>query len=368
MAFAAVATVRSTALQHNLRRVRESAPGCPVLAVVKADAYGHGLVDTARALDAADAFGVARFNEAVDLRRSGVDKDIVVMSGWLDAETLALAREYALQFVVYDAAQVEMLNSAVAGHPLRVWLKIDSGMGRLGISAASVGATIESLRNNGLVMRDLCLMTHLSCADNTDRDVTADQLRVFGAAIGDWEGDVSIANSAGILGWPDSVRAGSAIRYSGRNWVRPGLMLYGVSPFGNRSATECGLEAAMSFEGRLLTVRAISQGASVGYAAEWRAPCDSRIGVVNVGYADGYPWRLGNLGTVRVAGAVAPVVGRVSMDMISIDLTDIPHAKPGDAVVLWGRDPEVAELAALAGTSPYELVTGVGSRVVRRHE
>jgi len=368
MAFAAVAKVRSTALRHNLQRAREAAPGCPVMAVVKANAYGHGLVATAQALDSADAFGVARFEAALELRHAGVNKDIVVLAAWLDAETLALARQHDLQVVVHDEAQVATLAAVAAGNPLQVWLKIDSGMGRLGIAPGKAAKVIESLRDNAMVAPDLRLMTHLSCADETSRSETDEQLRLFGEVIGDWQGDISIANSAGILGWPDAVTSGPALRYSGRNWIRPGLMLYGVSPLAGHSAGQCGLEPAMSFEGRLLAVRDLRRGGTVGYGADWQADRDSRIGVVNVGYADGYPWRLSNQATVRVAGSAVPVIGRVSMDMISIDLTAVPEAGPGDAVVLWGLEPTVTELAGLAGTSPYELLTGVGSRVVRRHE
>jgi len=368
MAFAAVAKIRSTALRHNLQRAREAAPGCPVMAVVKANAYGHGLVATARALDGADAFGVARIAAALELRRAGVEKAIVVLSAWLDDETIRQAREHDLQVVVYDETQVSLLTTTGSGKPLSVWLKIDSGMGRLGIAPDSVATAIEQLRNSRHIAPDLRLMTHLSCADDTSSSVTEEQLRVFGEAIGDWDGDISIANSAGILGWPDVMHPGSTIRFSGRNWIRPGLMLYGVSPLIGRSASECGLLPAMSFEGRVLTVRDLNEGGSVGYGAEWRAGRDSRIGVVNVGYADGYPWRLSNRATVRVAGTAVPVVGRVSMDMISIDLTDAPEVRPGDAVVIWGTDQTVEELADIAGTSPYELLTGVGSRVERRHE
>ena len=372
MAVTAVARIRSTALRHNLQRAREAAPGCPVMAVVKANAYGHGLVATARALDGADAFGVARFEAAVDLRRAGIDKTIVVLSVGLDNETLSLAHAHDLQVVIHDEAQVEMLAKAGAGKPVVAWIKIDSGMGRLGIAPANLAATIERLRNSKAVAADLRLMTHLSCADDTGRNVTREQLRVFGeaigAAVGDWDGDISIANSAGVLGWPEVVNPGPAVRFSGRNWIRPGLMLYGVSPLNNRTARQCGLEPAMSLEGRLLVVRNLRKGAVVGYGAQWQAARNSRIGVVNVGYADGYPWRLSNRAMVQVAGATVPVIGRVSMDMISIDLTDVPEARSDDAVILWGENPTVGELADIAGTSPYELLTGVGARVVRRYE
>jgi alanine racemase len=215
---------------------------------------------------------------------------------------------------------------------------------------------------------DICLMTHLACADDLSSSVTDEQLQVFAATIGDWDGDVSIANSAGILGWPASTRPGQELCYAGRNWVRPGLMLYGVSPLMGRTAEECGLVPAMVLEGRLLTVREIPAGAAVGYGAQWRAQRDSRIGIVNIGYADGYAWRLSNRARAQVAGRPAPVVGRVSMDMICIDLTEFPAVRTGDRVTLWGDEPAVAELADRAGTSAYELLTGVGRRVRRTHE
>lgn len=367
MAYSAVATIRLAALRHNLQRVTEVAADCPVMAVIKADAYGHGLLATARALHAADAFGVARFDAALDLRQAGIDKDIVVLSEWLDADALALARKHNLQIVVYEQSQAEMLATATAGQPVSVWLKVDSGMGRLGIAPDHVATTIDQLRNSAAVAPGLRLMTHLSCADETGRSVTDQQLRVFGAAIGHWDGDISIANSAGILGWPDTVDPGSVVSFTGRNWVRPGLMLYGVSPLKGRSARELCLEPAMSFTARLLAVRDMRAGGTVGYGAVWRAARDSRIGVVNVGYADGYAWRLSNRATVRIGDCSVPVIGRVSMDLVSIDLTDAPGAKPGDAVILWGEEPAVGELADRAGMSPYELLTGVGSRVERLH-
>jgi alanine racemase len=368
MAFDAVARIRTTALRHNLQRAREAAPDCPVMAVVKANAYGHGLISTAQALDGADAFGVARIVEALALRRAGIEKAIVVLSAWLDDETIAQAREHDLEVVVYDETQVSLLTTIGSGQPLSVWLKIDSGMGRLGIAPAKTAAAIEQLRDSHNIAPDLRLMTHLSCADVTNGSETEQQLRVFGEAIGDWEGDVSIANSAGILGWPDAVQRGAAVRYSGRNWIRPGLMLYGVSPLKGQTTGDCGLLPVMSFEGRILAVRHLNKGASVGYGADWRAGRDSRIGVVNVGYADGYPWRLSNRANVRVAGTAVPVVGRVSMDMVSIDLSDVPKVGPGDEVELWGLDQSVGELAEISGTSPYELLTGVGMRVERRYE
>jgi alanine racemase len=241
-------------------------------------------------------------------------------------------------------------------------------MGRLGIAPGDVQESIKRLLACDAVAPDLRLMTHLASADELDNSMTPEQITCFADAIGQWAGDVSIANSAALLGWPETLSAGSRLRYEGQNWVRPGLMLYGVSPFPQQSATELGLEPVMSLEGRVISVRALTRGSRVGYGGDWQAARDSVLGVIDVGYADGYPWRLNGGTPVIVNGSVAPVVGRVSMDMISVDLTDVPGAIVGDRAVLWGSDPDVADLAQRAGTTPYELLTGVGPRVTRVYE
>lgn len=368
MTSCAVARIRSAALHSNLERVRRAAPGARLLAVIKADAYGHGLEDVARVLGGADAFAVARVEAAIRLRRAGIDKPIVILSGGFGHDAVEVARDYDLQLVIHTEAQIELLAGLGGGPPVSVWLKIDSGMGRLGLAPGHVRAAIETLRGCPAVAGNPVLMTHLACADETGNPATSDQLRLFGETIGNWGGDVSIANSAGILAWPETLRMGPHLKYAGDNWVRPGLMLYGVSPFPDRSAEELDLAPVMSFEARLIAVRDIRAGSRVGYGGDWLAARDSRVGVIDVGYADGYPWRIPGGAPVRVGGALVPVVGRISMDMISVDLTDVPDARAGDRVVLWGDEPGVADLAARAATSVYELLTGVGNRVQRRME
>jgi alanine racemase len=368
MIASAVARIRSAALLSNLERVRNAAPGARILAVIKANAYGHGLEDVAQVLGAADAFAVARIDAAIRLRLAGIDKPIVILGGWFDRDGVELARKYDLQLVVHSVSQVELLAGLDGGAPVSVWLKIDSGMGRLGLAPAQADVAIERLRDCPAVIGDPVLMTHLARADETDHPATSEQLRVFGETIGDWGGDVSIANSAGILAWPETLKTGPHLKYAGDNWVRPGLMLYGVSPFADRSPEELGLVPVMTFEARLIAVRDIEAGDRVGYGGDWLAARDSRIGVIDAGYADGYSWRIPSGAPVRVGGTVVPVVGRISMDMISVDLTDAPDATVGDRVVLWGDEPGVADLAARAGTAVYELLTGVGNRVQRRME
>jgi len=338
------------------------------MAVVKANAYGHGLEEVARILEQADAFAVARFDEALRLRRAGVATPIVVLAGCANPAELTLAAEHELQIVVHCEEQIELLESASAGRLFGVWLKIDSGMGRLGIDPDSIDEAVNRLTDCPGVAPDLRLMTHLASADKLASAVTTEQIHRFGQSIGRWSGDISIANSAGILGWPAALASSPGLDYSGANWVRPGLMLYGVSPFAEKGSDELGLQAAMSFEAPLISVRRLKRGSRVGYGGVWQAERDSVVGVVAVGYADGYPWTAAPDAPVRVNGTVARVIGRVSMDMLSVDLTDVPEPRRGDRVVLWGNEPSVGGIADRAGTIAYELLTGVGERVVRRFE
>jgi len=363
----AVARIGVAALQNNFQQVRNAAPGCPVLAVVKANAYGHGLLEVAGALSSADALGVSRIEEAVRLRDANIRQPIVVLSGFSDREGLEISRQHDLQLVVHSEFQVELLEAVAGGRsPLTVWLKVDTGMGRLGVKPSEVKATANRLRACSAIASDLRLMTHLACADDLANGATTDQLRRFAKVAENWDADISIANSAGILGWPQTTRPGPELQYSGANWVRPGLMLYGVSPLLGKRLFELGLQPVMTFETRLIAVDSVKRGSRVGYGGDWIATRDSVIGVAGAGYADGYPWRLGCGTPVLVNGKRAETVGRISMDLISIDLTDLSSVNVGDPVVLWGGDPQVAELAGRAGTNAYELLTGVSDRVSRQ--
>ncbi len=362
---AAVAVIRPSALRSNLRRVREFAPGCPVLAVIKANAYGHGLVEVAQILEDADAFAVARIEEALQLRESGIAKRLVILGGCLTAEELRAASNLRLDVVVHSSAHVGLLEKAAVGAPLDCWLKVDTGMGRLGVEPSAVSDLIRRLRALSAV-RSITLMTHLGCADDQADPSTPEQLQAFRKVLGDWDGDVSIANSAAILQWPDALNSRGALHYTGRNWVRPGIMLFGASPLRGQSATQLGLQPAMSFETRLISVKPVPKGRRVGYGGLWVAPRDSVVGVAAAGYADGYPWHVGAGTPVGIRDRGAPLVGRVSMDMLAIDLTDIPGASPGDRVVLWGDGPTVEEIAAAARTIPWTLMTGINRRVAVR--
>jgi alanine racemase len=354
-----VAVIRPGALRANLARVRAAAPGCRVLAVIKANAYGHGLVPVARILADADAFAVARVEEALQLREAGIGQRIVVLGGFASAAELRLAADLGLDAVLHAPEHLDLLAATALPRPLDCWLKVDSGMGRLGLAPAAGGPACDRVGR-------LVLMTHLGCADDRSDPATEEQLRVFGAAIGDWPGDVSIANSAGVLQWPECLRPSATLRYGGANWVRPGVMLFGASPLRTATAAGLGLAPAMSFETRLIAVKQLPKGSRVGYGGHWVAARDSVIGVAAAGYADGYPWHIGSGTPVGVNGTVAPVVGRVSMDMLTLDLTDVPGARIGDRVVLWGDAPTVEEVAGAARTIPYTLMTGINRRVAVR--
>ena len=350
---AARATVSSAALRHNLRRARELAPASRVMAVIKANAYGHGLVGTARALREADAFAVARMEEAVALREAALHNPVVLLEGVLDAQQLPLAAALGLELVVHSAEQLEMLESTTLSRPVQAWLKLDTGMNRLGVTPERVRDTLRRLERSDNVLPGVRLMTHLACADERDEAVTAQQLARFDAAVSDLPGERSIANSAGLL-WRSDAHA---------QWVRPGIMLYGVSPFADNTGEDLGLRPAMELLSTVIALRTVRRGERVGYGGVWTAREDARVAIAAIGYGDGYSRHLGSGAPVLVRGQRAPLAGRISMDMIAVDVTRVPGVRVGDEVTLWGGGLPVEALAQLAGTIPYELLCGVTQRV-----
>ena len=340
------------ALQHNFHCVQQAAPGSQVMAIVKANGYGHGLVDVARALPAADAFGVATLDEAISLREAGFDRRIVLLEGFFGADDLPLVSGYRLDVVLHHASQIELLEKVPPGRALDVWLKIDTGMNRLGFAPPEVPAAIDRLSRLGCI-GSLRLMSHLACADDPDRDYTSRQLEHFTEATRGLQGERSLANSAGLLAWPDTRM----------DWVRPGIMLYGGSPLLNRTAAELGLRPVMTLATRLIAVNRHQAGAAVGYGGEWVCPEAMNVGVAAIGYGDGYPRHAPGGMPVLVNGERAPIIGRVSMDMICIDLRSQPDTHIGDEVVLWGEGLPVDEVAAHAGTIAYEILCSVNNRV-----
>jgi alanine racemase len=350
----ATATVHLGALRRNLARVRELAGPARVMAVIKADGYGHGLERVARALADADAFGVAAIADGLRLRAAGHRQRIVVLSGLDSAADLAELRRLDLDAVIHHDSQLEWLAADRGGAPIRVWLKIDSGMHRLGFAAERAAEVHARLDGMPSVAGEIVLMTHFAASDEFDNTLTAQQIAAFASVTGDLPGPRALSNSAGLLGWP-----------AGRgDWVRIGGLLYGLSVVEGRSGADFGFETAMTLGTRLVAVNRVRKGERVGYAATWEAPRDMPLGVAAIGYGDGYP-RAAAAGTpVRVGGRHAEIVGRVSMDLVAIDLHDAPDAQVGDAVVLWGPDLPPETVAVHAGTISYDLTCGLTRRVL----
>jgi alanine racemase len=351
--------VSRAALQHNMQRVRQAAPHARVMAMVKADAYGHGAALVAGTLVEADAFGVAFIDEALALRAAGIRQPIAVLEGVFSAAEMAEAVRRHLSVVVHQEEQLRLLEGCTLAGPVDVWLKVDTGMHRLGFAPEAAAAACRRLRAAG-VTGSIGLLTHFASADILESPQTERQIARFRAVQRELTGGDarpmadSLANSAAILAWPSAHGA----------WVRPGIMLYGSSPFADRSAAELGLQPAMTLSSRLIAVQAVRQGEPVGYGGAWVAPRDTRIGVIAIGYGDGYPRHACNGTPVLVNGQRVGLAGRVSMDMITVDLGETPAAL-GDPCVLWGEGLPADEVAAHAGTISYELFCKVTARVRR---
>ncbi len=352
MSFGARALIKLGALRHNLQVIRNKAPGAKVMAVVKANAYGHGLLEVAGALFDADSLAVARLTEAKALRAAGIEAPIVLLEGVFAAEELDAAVGLACEIVVHCSEQLAWLEELGAGD-LTVWLKFDTGMNRLGFHVSQADVLINRARNC-TVVGELRVMSHFANADDRQDGKTAEQLRLFQSIAEDFKGDVSIANSAGIFGWPDGT-----LSPSGDIWIRPGISLYGISPFKGSSGADLGLRPVMQLESRLITVKVIKAGERVGYGGLWEANEDGIIGIVAAGYGDGYSRYLPSGTPMLVNDRRAPLAGRVSMDMIAVSLGPDAQDAVGDPVLLWGDELPVEEIASHAGTIPYQLVCGV---------
>ncbi len=349
---ATTATIHLEALRHNLKRVRALAPRAKVMAVVKADGYGHGLERVAQALSGADAFGVATLTDAERVRRAGLNHRVVLLSGFDEPRDLALVRELRIDCVLHHESQLAILERHPPQAPISLWIKLDTGMHRLGFAPEQARRVYQRLRALPQVA-EIRWMTHFACADDHDTERTQAQMARFRAAIGDLPGERSLANSAAV----------QAFSASHGDWVRPGGMLYGLSTFAGKTGRDLGLKPAMSLSTRLISVRQLAAGEAVGYGATFVCPQAMRIGIAAVGYGDGYPRHAPGGTPVKIAGQDAQVIGRVSMDLLAIDLTQAPAADVGSEVLLWGRELPVEQVATAAGTIGYELVCGVTRRV-----
>lgn len=353
MSRATSATIHLGALRQNLRTLKELAGDARVMAVVKADGYGHGLERVARTLQEADAFGVACIADGQRLRAAGMTQRIVVLSGIDEAADIAEMHRLGLESAIHHEAQVDWLAADPDPRPLHVWLKIDTGMHRLGFPPDQVDAARTRLLTLRNVDPDIGVMTHFANSDAFDDPQTARQIECFESVVDPLPGARSLSNSAGLLGWPKARG----------QWVRPGGLLYGISVVAGKSGKDFGFRPAMTLSSKLVAINRVSKGEAIGYAATWTCPEDMAVGVVQIGYGDGYP-RSASAGTpVLINGQRASIVGRVSMDLITVDLRTHADARVGDTVIMWGPDLPVEEVAEHAGTIGYELVCGMTRRV-----
>jgi alanine racemase len=353
MSRATTATIHIEALRHNLGKIRHLAPNAKVMAVVKADGYGHGLERVARALEGADAFGVAALSDAERLRAAGLSQRIVLLSGIDEADDLAAIRRLNLDIVLHHDSQLALLQADTQHAPIRVWLKLDTGMHRLGFATERAAQVYAQLKKMPNIHSDIILMTHFASSDEFGGKQTQAQLDAFSSTIKNLDGVHSLSNSAAILGWPDAHQ----------DWVRAGGALYGLSVVDGKTGSDFGLKPAMSLSTRLIAINHIKKGQSIGYSATWTCPEDMPVGVAAIGYGDGYP-RMAPSGTsVLINGVRVPLIGRVSMDLMTLDLRGLSHVSVGDEVLLWGPDLPVEEIAAAAGTISYELTCSITRRV-----
>ena len=350
-------SVDPAALRHNLAVAKRAAPDSRVVAVIKANGYGHGALRVAQALAGeAERFAVARMEEALVLREGGVSEPILLLAGALEPADVDLAASHGLELAVHSAWQVELLERARPARPVGAWLKVDSGMHRVGVAPAEAPTLWQRLAAAPAVAGAPRLMTHFACADEPDNPHTTAQIEAFDAVTAGLDAERSLANSGGVLNWPASHA----------DWIRPGIMLYGGTARVGSHGPDLDLRPAMNLDTRLVAVYPRRKGDAVGYGAAGVCPADMPVGVAAIGYADGYP-RHARQGTpVLVNGRRVALLGRVSMDLVTLDLREVPDAKPGDPVRMWGEGLPADEVAACCGTIAYELFCRVAPRVVFR--
>lgn len=354
---AAFARINLVHLKNNLAAIQRLANNSKVMAVVKADAYGHGMLEVCNSLSDADAFSVAYVNEALELRANGIKQPILALQGFSSSNDLKNAIEHDIQVVIHHPEQLKILKSISNTANLDVFVKIDTGMHRLGFAPQEFDSIFAELKSFLSPKSKIRLMTHLACADEVDNVVTQQQLELFELITKDTSCEQSIANSAGILAWPQSHR----------DWVRPGLVLYGINPMQKSDISlPIELHPVMSLHAPLISIKRCKKGEKVGYGGDFCCPSDMVIGIIAIGYADGYPRHLNSAPSVSIGAKQVPIVGRVSMDMIAIDLTAI-DTRVGEIVELWGENILVSEVAQHAETISYELLCTAGNSVYKEY-
>jgi len=354
------AIINTQALRDNFSLAQQLAPNAKSMPIVKANAYGHGMIKTAQALaDLAPAFGVACIEEALELREANIKQPILLLEGNHSADELQIAEQQNLWLMLENHTQLQAILDAKLAAPLTVWIKLDTGMHRLGFAPEDAKQVFAQLNNSPNIAQTPVLASHFACADNLDNPLTQQQYQHFkqlAESLGEPHLNTSLSNSAAILGWPEI----------NDQWQRPGYMLYGASPFDRPQTHADQLQPVMHFQSAVISTRSVAAGQSVGYTANWTAQRPSRIATIAVGYGDGYPRHAPNGTPVLIQGVKCPLVGHVSMDMISVDITHLPTPiEIGEPVTLWGPQLPVNEVAQHCGTIGYELLTRMPSRVPR---
>lgn len=348
-------SIHPQALQHNLLVAKKAAPKSKVLAVIKANAYGHGAVSTAGILyDLADGFAVSCISEAVELRDAGIDKAITVLQGHQNNNDLQIAAHYDFHLVIHCKKQLSDLDHFNGKHRFKINLKIDTGMHRLGLAPADTKTLFNQLKNHPQVNpQELIIMTHLCCADELDNNASSKQISEFNRYCKEINTPKSIANSAGILGWSESHE----------DWIRPGIMLYGSSPLAQQNASDLGLQAAMTLQAPVIAIHQLKKNDAIGYGSSWVCPNDMKVAVIACGYADGYPRHAASGTPIWVNQKETQLLGRVSMDMIVINASDYSELpiKEGDLAELWGENIAIDAVAKSAETISYELLCNAGN-------
>lgn len=342
------------ALHHNINQIKKIAPHSRILAMVKSNAYGHGLVAIAKILQEVDGFGVACLDEALKLRAEGVTAPCIVMSGVYNEKDLQQVANNDITIVIHDFSQIELLKNASINQPLNVWLEIDTGMHRLGFLPDMFKKAYTELLSTQKVKLPLTIMTHLADGDDIHKATTQQQAALFKKLTQDIKCSRSIANSAGILAWPDTLA----------DWNRPGIMLYGISPMLDKNGSDHGLIPVLTLKSKIFAIHEIKRGDAIGYGGTWVCPEDMRIATVAVGYGDGYPRHAKNGTPTLINNKICKLVGRVSMDLITVDLANCPEAKIGDDVTLWGNGLAAETVAKYSDTIAYELMCNLSQRVV----
>ena len=350
---AAKVSIDLAALQHNFKQVQKYSSNSNIMPVIKANAYGHGMLQVADALGEANGFAVAQLGEAIELREHGITKPITVFQGFADSAQLKLMIQYKLRPAVSQLWQIDLLESLISESlssdaVLEVWLKVNTGMGRLGVQPDEAVSCWQRLQEISAIQQ-LGLMMHFANADQPEKVSNKQQLNCFNQLSEKIVTQTSVSNSAAIV----------SRLCEQQDWVRPGIMLYGSSPAHNVTAESLGLQAVMSLHAELIAINHLPKGHHVGYGDSWTCPEDMPIGIVNIGYGDGYPRHAPTGTSVMVNNQLTQLIGRVSMDSIAVDLRGI-NARCGDEVELWGKNISVDEVALKAGTISYELLCNIG--------